>query len=111
MAPINELQRVEPGGFHIGCPHCQQELRIHRKYAGCHVECKLCRGRFRLNPESSSTRLVGFFAECPHCLEELRAAWRYRQARVACKRCGGRIQFVPLKPAQPNPAVPGTVDG
>ena len=91
------MQRVEPGGFHIECPHCRKELRAHRKYQGCFVECKLCTGQFRLDLSSPRIRLNAFYARCPHCVEELRVGWRYRQARVACKLCGGRIQFVPAR--------------
>ena len=87
------MKQVEPGGYHVGCPHCRRVLRCHRKYAGRRVECKLCGGRFELSLTGSAPRLYGFYAECPHCTEELRVGWRYRQARVACKRCGGRIQF------------------
>ena len=96
MSPGGNTLQVEPGGFLLECPHCRQELRVASKYAGAHVECKLCHGRFLLEPDHPRTQLVGFFAECPHCLEELRAHWRYRRARVACKLCGGRIQFVPI---------------
>ena len=81
------MQRVEPGGFHVECPHCRQELRVHRKYQSCFVECKLCSGQFRLDLSSPRIQLN----------EELRVGWRYRQARVACKLCGGRIQFVPAR--------------
>jgi len=104
MQPGGNIQQVEPGGFLLECPHCRQELRVARKYAGAHVECKLCHGRFLLEPTHPATQPVGFFAECPHCLEELRANWRYRQARVACKLCGGRIQFVPISDQAARPA-------
>lgn len=104
MQPGGSTQQVEPGGFLLECPHCRQELRVARKYAGAHVECKLCHGRFRLEPTHPATQPVGFFAECPHCLEELRADWRYRQARVACKLCGGRIQFMPISDKAGHPA-------
>ena len=97
MSPAGNTPQVEPGGFLLECPHCRQELRVAGKYAGAHVECKLCHGRFLLEPDHPNTQVVGFFAECPHCLEELRANWRYRQSRVACKLCGGRIQFVPIR--------------
>ncbi|MEC7555972.1 MAG: hypothetical protein VYA32_02285 [Planctomycetota bacterium] len=102
MQPSGDAQLVEPGGFLLECPHCRQELRVAKKYAGANVECKLCHGRFRLDPEHPSTHLLGFFAECPHCLEELRAHWRYRLARVACKLCGGRIQFVAASARPPT---------
>jgi transcription elongation factor Elf1 len=104
MQSGGDAQLVEPDGFLLECPHCRQELRVAKKYAGANVECKLCRGHFHLDPNHPSTRLRGFFAECPHCLEELRAHSRFRLARVACKLCGGRIQFV-AAPSRRSPTM------
>ena len=93
--PLQEIEcmvDVEPRGYYVSCPQCQQELRINRKYAGKKVQCKICGGQFDLYLQSSRT--LAFYAQCPHCDQELRAAMKYLGTKVACKRCHGHIQLI-----------------
>ena len=87
------MVEVQPAGYHVVCPTCERELRINRKYAGEGVQCKFCRGQFRLELDSPDINTVAFFADCPHCSEELRIAVKYLDMKVACKLCGGKIHF------------------
>ena len=85
---------VEAAGYYVGCPKCQQELRVARKYVGARVQCKFCKVPFTLDVTGPAARVQAFYAECPECHEELRAATKYMGQKVACKFCGAKIQFV-----------------
>lgn len=94
--PLQEIETmldVELSGYYIGCPICERELRIHRKYIGQDVQCKHCSGQFPFEIADQRIRVAAFYTACPHCSEELRAHTKYLGARVACKHCGGKIQF------------------
>ncbi|MCH8828198.1 MAG: hypothetical protein IID45_01335 [Planctomycetes bacterium] len=98
--PLKEIATmvdVELNGYYIGCPICQKELRIHRKYVGKEVQCKHCAGQFPFVLTDSRIRTVAFYAQCPHCSKELRAQTKYLGAKVACKHCSGKIQLIGTK--------------
>ncbi len=95
--PLQEIAvivEVEPRGFHICCPKCNQELRINRKYHGQQVSCKYCEKPFLFDLNKDSIRANAFYSTCPHCSGELRAATKYYGERVVCKECEGEIQFI-----------------
>ena len=94
LPEVANMVEVEPTGFYLGCPNCQQELRINKKYDGEQVQCKFCGGQFPFDTSGSQARLIAFYADCPHCEEELRAAVKYINSKVACKSCSGHIHFV-----------------
>ena len=94
LQEVASMVDVEPAGYHVECPHCSRELRINKKYDGEDVQCKHCRGPFRLDFLGSATTVHAFYASCPHCEEELRIARKYLGMKVACKLCGGKIHFV-----------------
>lgn len=87
------MPEAELGGFHVECPNCQRELRIAQKYTNERVQCKFCKGQFRLDLTSPAIHLNGFYADCPHCERELRAAEKYLGTKAACKFCGGHMRF------------------
>ncbi len=96
FVPLREIATmvdVEPGGFFIGCPICDRELRINRKYEGERVQCNFCSGQFLFDPESQQIETIAFYVKCAHCSEELRAARKYLGAKVVCKHCGGKLHF------------------
>ena len=95
--PLEEIEVVveaEPHGFYTGCPSCNQELRINRKYHGEQVLCKFCEIPFLFDLNRNTIKPVAFYSTCPHCKEELRAATKYYGERVLCKECDGEIQFI-----------------
>jgi hypothetical protein len=97
FVPLQEVETmidVRPLGYYISCPHCGQELRIHGKYVGQHVQCKFCRKPFHLTFQNGHVERVAFYTDCPHCSREIRAAQKYMGAKVACKFCNGALQFV-----------------
>ncbi len=94
LQEIETMSNLHPDGYHIGCPHCEEELRIHRKYEDQQVQCKFCKGAFKLQLSNRLITLKAFYATCPQCSEELRIAPKYVGMKVACKHCGGKIQFV-----------------
>jgi len=94
LEEVESMIEVQPVGYYVGCPHCQQELRIHGKYAGERVQCKFCRKPFQLKLEGDELSRIAFYTDCPHCSKEIRAAQKYMGAKVACKFCGGAIQFL-----------------
>ena len=94
MKEIDSMVEVEPRGFYVACPRCQQELRIARKYVGKGVRCKICQHDFHLDIYDKAIRTVAFFASCPHCQEELRSSPKYIGMKVVCKHCRGHIHFL-----------------
>lgn len=93
LREIETMSTVELTGYYIGCPACDRELRIHRKYVGQTVACKHCNGQFPFEIADQQIRVAAFYSACPHCSEELRAHTKYLGARVACKHCEGKIEF------------------
>ena len=85
---------VELAGYYIQCPHCEEELRINKKYAGYSVACKCCRGKFLLDLSDPELTTKAFYMGCPHCDEELRVATKYLGMKVACKLCEGHVQIM-----------------
>jgi ribosomal protein S27E len=51
------ITALEIGAYRYRCPGCQRNLRVHPKYFGRWVQCKLCRGPFRL-PEISGVHVM-----------------------------------------------------
>lgn len=94
LPEISAMIETEPAGFFIGCPNCDQELRISRKYAGQRVQCKHCNAPFIFEPSRNVPSVHAFYAPCPHCRAELRAALKYLGTKVACKHCGGHLHLV-----------------
>lgn len=84
-------------GYHVECPHCNQELRISKKYVGMAVACKFCNGQFQLDPNSARVRTKAVYSSCPHCEQELRVAQKYLGMTVACKFCEGHLKVVSAK--------------
>jgi len=96
FVPLQEISCIidlEPEGYYVGCPHCQRELRIHRKYEGKTVSCKKCNGTFPLDLNAPGVELKAYYGDCPHCSERLRIGLKYRGMKVACKQCAGKIQL------------------
>lgn len=94
LQEIHSMTQVAPRGYHVDCPHCERELRINRKYTGEQVQCKYCKGPFKLDLSNKLIVTHAFYADCPHCSEELRISKKYLGMKVACKLCGGKIHFV-----------------
>lgn len=95
--PLQEIEAMvdaEPLGYYVGCPSCDQELRISRKYLGQRVQCKFCSAPFMFDLRLPRLSVPAFYVNCPHCREELRVASKYAGAKVACKHCAGKIQLV-----------------
>ena len=94
FSPLPEVEAVidaPPVGYFVQCPHCAEELRIHKRYVGKHVACNKCDGQFQLG--DSNIRSAAFFTVCPYCSKELRVAAKYLGMKVACKFCNGAIRF------------------
>lgn len=83
--------QLEPTGHYIDCFHCKRELRVHRKYLGQRIRCRLCDGEFDLELGSPLLTWRAVYANCPHCDKELRAATKYLGMDVACNFCGGKF--------------------
>lgn len=95
--PLQEIAamiEVDPLGYYVGCPSCNKDLRINRKYVGENVQCKFCARPFPLELSGSDVRSSHFYTNCPHCSEELKVAHKYMGTKAACKHCGGKIHFV-----------------
>jgi len=87
-------------GYYVGCPACDQELRINAKYVGQRVQCKHCETKFLLQRgKDSLLTFQAFYVACPHCNEELRIGTKYLGMKVACKKCDGRIHLLDAAPA------------
>ncbi|MDA1163218.1 MAG: zinc ribbon domain-containing protein [Planctomycetota bacterium] len=93
LKEIGTVIDVEVAGYFILCPHCREELRINRKYAGVGVACKHCNGQFLLDLASPRVNTKAFYASCGHCDEELRVAPKYLGMNVACKFCEGHVRI------------------
>ena len=101
--PLQEIEAMidaEASGYYIGCPSCDRELRINRKYVGERVQCKFCTAPFLFDPHNSRMAVPAFYVDCPHCGEELRVASKYGGAKVACKHCAGKIHLVERIPGR-----------
>ena len=92
LKEISNVGEAKVAGFHILCPHCEDELRISRKYLGKVVACKFCQGQFKLDVTDPRIRTRAFYSDCPHCTKEIRLAPKYLDKKVACKHCDGHLQ-------------------
>lgn len=95
--PLQEIESMidaEAAGYYVGCPSCERELRINRKYLGERVQCKFCSAPFLFDLHLPRLVVPAFYVDCPHCGEELRVASKYGGAKVACKHCAGKIHLV-----------------
>lgn len=92
---------VAPRGYFIGCPHCEQELRIAAKYVGQLVGCRFCESQFQVNLANPAIRRVAVYADCPRCGKELRAAVKYLGKPVGCKSCSAPLRFVERQAGAP----------
>jgi|GEM_PF-262673 len=97
LQEITNVVEAPVAGYHVQCPHCDEELRINKKYAGMPVACKHCSGQFKLDITSSRIRTRAFYVGCPHCDKELRVAPKYIGQNVACKFCSGHVKIVSAK--------------
>lgn len=102
LKEIDSVKEVELAGFHIQCPHCEQELRINRKYTGQAVACRFCSGQFKLELRDRRVRLRACYAACPHCEKELRLAAKYVGQKVSCKFCDGHVRINDSSRALPD---------
>tara|TARA_R110002072_G_scaffold238769_2_gene396289 strand:+ start:181369 stop:181767 length:399 start_codon:yes stop_codon:yes gene_type:complete len=93
LKEIDNVIDVEVAGYYLVCPHCTEELRINRKYAGVSVACKHCSGQFQIDLASPRIRTKAFYAACGHCDKELRVAPKYLGMKVACKFCDGHVRI------------------
>jgi hypothetical protein len=93
LKEISSVIDAEVRGYYIQCPHCDEELRINRKYTGADVACKHCRGQFRLDISSPRILTKAFYTGCPYCEKELRVASKYVGQKVACKFCEGHVHI------------------
>ena len=94
LEEITSVMDVELSGYFLKCPHCDEELRINKKYAGVGVACKSCSGQFVLDLSDPNLKTRAFYVGCPHCSEELRVATKYLGMKVACKFCEGHVQIL-----------------
>lgn len=93
FVPLKEVtttQIVAAKGHYIVCPGCEEELRIHHKYRGADVACRLCSHSFSYD---QSAEVKALYADCPHCKEELRASVKYKGQGVACRFCAGQLML------------------
>lgn len=94
LPEVEAVTDVHARGYFIGCPNCEQELRIAAKYIGKTVQCKFCTAPFRLEPQSPTIRLIAVYSDCPHCRKELRVGVKYLGKKVGCKFCDGAIRVL-----------------
>lgn len=98
FVPLQELDvyvDVVPAGYFVGCPRCDKELRIAKKYVGQKVVCKHCEGSFLLEfAPHGNAEMLALYAACPACQHELRASAKYLGQKVVCKHCSGHLNFV-----------------
>jgi len=80
-------------GHFIGCPNCEQELRIAARFLGHRVQCKFCTAPFEFQRRNLAIRWLAMFVDCPHCGQELRVAMKYAGTRAACKFCDGALRI------------------
>ncbi len=94
LPEITMATTVIPKAYLIGCPNCEQEIRIAAKYLLKKVACRHCDAPFVFDRSSPVIRKIAFFVDCPHCGEELKAAEKYLEKKVACKHCDQPIHLV-----------------
>lgn len=95
LPEITAVSDLTPRGYFVGCPNCEQELRIAAKYLGSQVQCKFCTAPFVFTLENATIRQIALYGDCPHCHQELRIAMKYAGKKVACKLCNGAIRVTP----------------
>ena len=94
LPEVRLTSEAAPQGYYVGCPDCEQELRIAARFEGYQVQCKLCSAPFAFVRTNATVRRIAMYLDCPHCGQELRVAWKYAGARVACKFCDGPLRIV-----------------
>lgn len=93
LPEVKVMIELTPAGYFVGCPNCEEELRIAAKYLGNKVQCNFCESPFQFALDNPAMRQVAVYGECPHCHEELRIAVKYAGKRVGCKFCDGAIKI------------------
>lgn len=93
LPEIESFLEASPRGYYVGCPHCDQELRINARYADKKLNCKKCQNTFTLDLADSSVKKLGFYLDCPSCSERLRVSQKYAGKKVVCKFCSSRLSF------------------
>jgi hypothetical protein len=93
LPEVKVMLQLVPKGYFIGCPNCEQELRIAGKYLGNKVQCKFCSAPFIFSFSNPSMRQLALYGDCPHCRKELRIAMKYAGKRVGCKLCNGALHI------------------
>lgn len=98
LPELTPMQEATPRGLFVGCPNCEKELRISRKFLGHHVQCKFCTAPFEFKLNNAAIQMYAVYADCPHCQKEIRVAMKYLNLRVACKQCDGPLRVLPVGP-------------
>ncbi|MFV0445830.1 MAG: hypothetical protein ACK5Q5_19810 [Planctomycetaceae bacterium] len=94
LQEITVTSELTPSGYFVGCPNCEQELRIAAKYLNHQVQCKFCSSPFLFVSKNATIRQIAIYGDCPHCRKELRIATKYLGRKVGCKFCDGAIRLV-----------------
>lgn len=86
-----ELSTVEVTnlGYLIGCPQCQQALKISNRYVGQAVQCNFCEAGFEFDLRHGGVQWLGIYTDCPHCTRRLRIGAGFLNAEVCCNFCQG----------------------
>lgn len=95
IAPDEELPEELPTvevvnqGYLIGCPQCQQALKISNRYLGQAVQCNFCEAGFEFEMRTGNIQWLGIYTNCPHCARRLRIGAGFLNAEVCCNFCQG----------------------
>ncbi|MEZ6056039.1 MAG: hypothetical protein R3C01_04975 [Planctomycetaceae bacterium] len=90
------IKEVTPRGLYIGCPNCEKELRVSRKFLGQLVQCNFCSAPFDFSLTNPAVQRYAVYGNCIHCQQEIRVAEKYVNRGVACKHCDGPIRVLPI---------------
>ena len=93
MATAVQVPLVPVKGIFVGCPGCQEELKIPEQYAYSRVQCNHCQQLFAMDKSMRQQPSVSCYVDCPHCQRRLRASVEYSNQNVACNHCGGALHM------------------
>ncbi|WP_459554356.1 hypothetical protein [Lacunimicrobium album] len=89
--PVVEAIEVATIGYLVGCPSCQQALKISQRYLGQAVQCNFCDMGFEFEVQSGKLPWLGVYTDCPHCAQRLRIGTGYLNIEVCCNFCQGPL--------------------